>query len=231
MRSLRHFELSGTQLLATALAAVTATVAASYLGVAGTVIGAAVGSVLSAIATAVYGHSLRRTHARVREAVPARRRQDPRPPGSHPSGALTPPDTGPAEPGPTVRDPGRVRQPSRWHGAAIGSLAAFVAVLIAVTGAELVTGRPLNDLLRGTAASGTTLFGHTKDVAVQVPAPAPTITRTVVPSVVVTTPTVTQTAPPVTQTATPTSAPSTPAPVPTPSVSLTTLGPSGQPTA
>ena len=64
------FGLSLTQLVATGLAAVTATVAASYLGVAGTVIGAAVASVLTAVGNAVYGTSLRTTRDRVREVVP-----------------------------------------------------------------------------------------------------------------------------------------------------------------
>ncbi|TAM84348.1 MAG: hypothetical protein EPN43_12635 [Jatrophihabitans sp.] len=66
--------LSSTQLVASALAAVTATVAASYLGVSGTVIGAAVASVLSVLGNAVYSHSLRQTGSRVRAAVPARGR-------------------------------------------------------------------------------------------------------------------------------------------------------------
>jgi hypothetical protein len=68
-----HLELSGTQLVAAALAAVTATVAGSYLGVSGTVIGAALASVLTAVGNAVYGHSLRSTRDRVREVVPVGR--------------------------------------------------------------------------------------------------------------------------------------------------------------
>src|SRR3954453_16825129 len=75
----RRFDLSATQVMASALAAITATVAASYLGVSGTVIGAAVASVLTVIGNAVYGHSLRSTGNRVRataglppRAVPVR---------------------------------------------------------------------------------------------------------------------------------------------------------------
>ncbi|MFI6991529.1 hypothetical protein ACI2LC_01580 [Nonomuraea wenchangensis] len=62
----RNFELSGPQILGSALAAVTAAVAASFLGVAGTVIGAAVMSVGSTVGTAVYTHYLKRTGERVR---------------------------------------------------------------------------------------------------------------------------------------------------------------------
>ncbi|MEU8395914.1 hypothetical protein AB0C28_12035 [Nonomuraea sp. NPDC048892] len=63
----RGFELSVPQILGSALAAVTAAVAASYLGVAGTVIGAAVVSVASTVATAIYTHYLKRTGERVKQ--------------------------------------------------------------------------------------------------------------------------------------------------------------------
>src|SRR3954469_9644094 len=52
--------LSVTQVSGGALAAVTAAVGASYLGVAGTLIGAAVGSVISTVAAALYSNSLSR---------------------------------------------------------------------------------------------------------------------------------------------------------------------------
>ena len=71
-----RFSLSATQIVASALAATTATVCASYLGVAGTVIGAAVASVLTVVGNAVYSHSIQRTGARVREVVPAAARSD-----------------------------------------------------------------------------------------------------------------------------------------------------------
>jgi hypothetical protein len=221
MRLLPRFELSWTQLIATALAAITATIAASYLGVAGTVIGAAVVSVMSAVSNAVYGHSLRSTHARVREAVPVRRRQTPE------TATLTPPKLS----GGAASNFGRVKVADggrAWRGAALGAVALFVALLTLVTGLELVTGRPLTDLVRGSTGSGTTVFGD----AGAAPQPQPTVTQTVTPSVVVTTPTVTQTAPAVTKTATPTVTPT-----PTPSVTATprsassaTPGASGQPT-
>ncbi|WP_043614172.1 DUF4179 domain-containing protein [Nonomuraea candida] len=66
----RKFELSMPQILGGALAAVTAAVAASYLGVAGTVIGAAVVSVASTVATAVYTHYLKQTGERVKQHTP-----------------------------------------------------------------------------------------------------------------------------------------------------------------
>ena len=223
MRFLPRFELSATQLVATALAAITATVAASYLGVAGTVIGAALASVVSAIGTAVYSQSLRKTHARVREVVPARtaRHSDP--------SAISEPTPSPAmrsgEP-----DRGDVVARGRWHGVAIGSLALFVTVLTVVTGAEAFTGRRLSDLVRGDTGTGTTVFGtSTKNAADERPVPAPTVTQTVTPSVVVVTPTVTQTAPPVTETATPTTT-TTPSPTGVSTSSPSTPAPSATPT-
>ncbi|GGO70924.1 hypothetical protein [Nonomuraea cavernae] len=63
----RKFELSGPQIGGSALAAVTAAAAASYLGVAGTVIGAAVVSIASTVASAVYTHYLKRTGDKVKQ--------------------------------------------------------------------------------------------------------------------------------------------------------------------
>lgn len=66
----RKFELSMPQILGSALAAVTAAVAASYLGVAGTVIGAALVSVASSVGTAIYTHYLKRTGDTVKRHTP-----------------------------------------------------------------------------------------------------------------------------------------------------------------
>lgn len=53
--------VSGNQILAGALAASTSAVAASYLGVAGTVVGAGMGSVIATVGTAVYQKSIQRS--------------------------------------------------------------------------------------------------------------------------------------------------------------------------
>ena len=203
-----RIQLSATQLIASALAAVTATIAASYLGVSGTVIGAALASVLTVTGNAVYGHSIHRTRERVRTAVPIAGRLLPPPAeraGLAPTAVL---------PTPLARRP-RSPLPRRL---AIASVAMFAAVLALVTTVELVAGRPLSDLLRGRSGQGTTVFGpaHQARSVPQQPSPA-TVTQTVTPHVVITTPTVTQTAPPVTATTTPT--PPTPSPSPSTSVS------------
>ncbi|TDD00067.1 hypothetical protein E1292_29775 [Nonomuraea deserti] len=77
----RTFELTVPQTMGSALAAVTAAVAASYLGVAGTVIGAAVVSVASTIAGAVYTHYLARTSDRVRQRALVGRKAEGEPAG------------------------------------------------------------------------------------------------------------------------------------------------------
>ena len=63
----RKYGLSLPQIAGAALAAVTAAVAASYLGVAGTVIGAAVASVASTVGNAIYTHYLKRTAEQLKQ--------------------------------------------------------------------------------------------------------------------------------------------------------------------
>jgi hypothetical protein len=63
-------ELSIVQLLAGTLAAVTAAVVASRLGLAGTYIGTAVGSIVATVGGALYTLSIRRTHASLQRLRP-----------------------------------------------------------------------------------------------------------------------------------------------------------------
>ena len=66
----RGVDLSFTQVVAGALAAVSSAVAASYFGVAGTLLGAALGSVVATVGTAIYKASLARTKDKLQEIVP-----------------------------------------------------------------------------------------------------------------------------------------------------------------
>ncbi len=187
----QRLQLSATQLIASGLAAVTATVAASFLGVTGTVIGAAVASMLTVSGNAIYAHSLRRTSERVRTVVPTAVRR-------HAGAAPQPTD-------PTdhtkVAPPEKPRKPLSRRQLAIAVVGLFAAVLALVTTVELAAGRPLSDLLRGKSGHGTTVFGTTHHSGNNHPQPTPTVTETVTPSVVTTTPTVTKTAPASTTTA------------------------------
>lgn len=69
----RGFNLSAIQVSAGILATLTGAIAASFLGVGGTLVGAAVGSIASTVGGEVYKHYLERTHERLRGAVNVRR--------------------------------------------------------------------------------------------------------------------------------------------------------------
>src|SRR5690242_17848038 len=64
----RGLHLSGTQVIASVLATLTGAIAASYLGVAGTLIGAALGSIASTMGTEVYRHYLLRSQEGLKSA-------------------------------------------------------------------------------------------------------------------------------------------------------------------
>jgi hypothetical protein len=131
----QRLELSVAQVSASAFAAVTATVGASYLGVTGTVIGAAVASVLTVVANAIYLTSLHRTRERLVGLVPAQvasRRI------------------------PLRRVRGR---PIPWRAMAVGAVATFVVLGALVTLVEAAAGRPLTDIVRNQPGQGTSFLG------------------------------------------------------------------------
>ena len=63
-------ELSMPQIIGGALAAASAAVASSWLGVAGTVLGAVIVSLVASIGSAIYTHSLKRSAEAIRETIP-----------------------------------------------------------------------------------------------------------------------------------------------------------------
>ena len=173
-----RIQLSATQVIASALAATTATVAASFLGVAGTVIGAALASVLTVTGNAVYSHSLQRTGIAC-DRVP-------------PSAACRGRATAPAPPAEHAR---RHPSPAGWTASPPPASACSPACLLVVTTVELVAGRPLSDVVRGQSGSGTSLLGDPPHGRAG-PTPAPAVTVTMTPNVVTTTPTATVTGAP-----------------------------------
>jgi hypothetical protein len=200
--------LSATQLVASGLAAMSATVAASFFGVAGTVIGAALGSVLTVIGNAVYGYSLRRTQHRVRRtldvAVAHRFAADPARVIAHTAEAA-----GTAEADKSAAADEAVRtgdsaatgpfrllmHPKRLALAAAGL---FVAVLAVTTGFEFASGQPLSSTVTGKHGSGVSVVGGSSKKAASTPSQSstpgstgsssgqptdsPTVTVTVTPS-------------------------------------------------
>lgn len=169
-----------SQVLAAALAAVTAALLGSTMGVAGTVVGAGLASVVSTVGGALYLRSIQRTRQRVRSVrnkVVAR------------AGATTV----------TLTEPEPARQPPpsrrlRWPVVIVGSVLAFVLGMMAVTGVEWVRGEPLSggdgttigDIVRTNPGGG----GDREDP------PAPPTQETTIPSTGEQTVTVTPTPPP-----------------------------------
>jgi hypothetical protein len=226
--------LSATQLVASGLAAMSATVAASCFGVAGTVIGAALGSVVTVLGNAVYGYSLRRTQRRVRRsldvAVAHRFAADPARVMAHTAEAAgaDEPAGAPAQGSVTTATTGSFRllaHPKRLGLAAAGL---FAAVLAVTTGFELAAGQPLSSTVTGKHGSGVSIGGGSSKKAAGTPSQtstpsstgspsgqssgSPTVTVTVTPSASATP----------TETAPPSSGPATGAPP-------TTAAPTGTP--
>ncbi|MGW0481242.1 hypothetical protein [Nonomuraea sp. NPDC003214] len=133
--------VSVVQVAGGAMAALTAAVAASWLGVAGTVIGAAVMSVATTVGTELYTHYLRRTRAKVRQHTVTGRRHRPsdraRPSGpAHPSDQAHPTDQAPA---------GRVGWLRLGGAAALVFTLSFGGILIY----QAIAGQTVSEQLKG----------------------------------------------------------------------------------
>ncbi len=137
----RRLGISATQVAGSALAAVSAAFAASYLGVAGTVIGAALGSIVATVGTATYTASLQRGGQVVRRTV------------------RTGPSVGASAP--RVRPPAPERTRSLpalpWPRLALAAAAVLAITLGTLTAVEQLTGQPVSTLTAGGSAGGTTL--------------------------------------------------------------------------
>jgi hypothetical protein len=218
----RPLGLSATQVAGGALAAVTATVAASYFGVAGTLVGAALGSVVSTIAAALYSTSLTRA-ARVSKVLVVR-----------PAGSGTGPLEASAQdpsavppvvpPEPLVEDTPWWRRLA-WKPVALVAGLLFVGTLAVVQVSELALGRPLSN----PSGSGTTLTnigGGGSPVPDSPPAtPSPSVPSPTDTPSPAGTPTPSTSAP----SGTPTTTPGSPAPTSPPSPSTTASPTEGSP--
>jgi hypothetical protein len=188
------------EILAGTLSAVSTAVAASFLGVTGTIVGAVVGSVLGTLATAFYAQSLTRGHDRLKALRP-------RPGAGTPKTAAT--LTG------TVYG----RRKRRWPLAVGTTAAAFALAIAGITTAELAFGHPLSNLFGGHATATTTITtvssgsGADSTPADTGATPAPTTSAGADASTSPTT------------TTTPTIAPTDPAPTPTDATATTPAGP------
>ncbi len=212
--------LSITHILASALAAVTATFAASYFGVSGTIIGAALASVVTVIGNTLYSHSIQRTRQRVRSAVPLTTLGL----GSRTVADQSPGDTAAASP------PRRLAIP--WQRVAVGAAGLFMIVAAIVTGIEIAAGRPLHSIVHDHSGSGTSLFGgsHKSPTTPTTPAPSQSSTSSSSTTPASTTPSDPSTTASSTTSAPPSSAtPTTPAPTATFPTPTTSPPPDGSP--
>lgn len=151
----RGLDLSVTQVVGGALAAMTAAFLGSRLSVAGTVIGAAVASVIAAVAGSLYTASLRRTRDTVRSVWTGASNGTPvrvetvseAEAEAEADAAAAPALTAAAEPvaGPR-RSFGKL-----WKRILVGALATFALAAGAITGLELVSGQSIS------GGSGTTV--------------------------------------------------------------------------
>jgi hypothetical protein len=115
-------ELRVTNLLGSALAAITGAVVASFFGVFGTLAGAGIMSIFMAVATAGYAHSLASAHGWMRRTL-ARRADGEAEAGEPPA------------------------QPIRWHRVALAAAVVFAIAIGAITTVETAARRPLASLL------------------------------------------------------------------------------------
>ena len=178
-------DLTVTQVVASSLAAVSAAVASSKLGVGGTIMGAAAASVVATIGSAVYSHSIETTRARLRAA--ATLRPAAHAPSAAPASALTaeqaPDPNAPREDGATVMLPAaELRQPGvgdsvlpdgpadgaaadggglfsglPWGRLVLAMLTVFALAVGYLTIAEIGLGRSVAAVLNGEEGNGTTL--------------------------------------------------------------------------
>ncbi|AHH93873.1 hypothetical protein GCM10010174_90720 [Kutzneria viridogrisea] len=217
-----RLELKPTQVVAGALAAVTAALLGSNLGVAGTVLGAGLASVVTTVGATLYQHSIDRARDTVRSRVGGR--------GEDPSEAETVKIRTEDLPGAEPERTGWSRR--RWATVALGTVAAFCLGMLVIFGIEAVRGAPVSGGNNGTTLGA--LFNQPTETPAKHPAPGPTTTSvppsgtpptettTATPPTSTTEPSTTTTPPPPTTTTTSPAAPSTTAPSAPPSRAPTT---------
>ena len=138
-------DLSLTQVLGGAFAAMTAAYLGSQLSVAGTVVGAAVASIVAAVAGSVYTASLRTTQNRVKTVFRGRVGSTlvPTTVESTPSWDVPTSTGAPARP--NAPAPVLSRRPRlQWKAVALSALGAFLLAAVALTGLEIATGSSLS---------------------------------------------------------------------------------------
>lgn len=174
----RH-TFSVIQVVAGSAAAATAALAASVLGVAGTVLGAALVSAAITVLAAVYDHSMRQAREKM---VLARASTLVGADSGVPEVLDHPSDVAHREEAQDLRERTLIMEPLqledesgyRWGHVAVAALLIFGLAMAAITAVEIQTGRPISSLWSSDDVRGTSLGGTRQE-----PMPGPTVTRTV----------------------------------------------------
>ena len=155
-------QLSVVQIIAGALASVSAAVVASTFGLKGTLLGAAVTSIVASVGSALYTHSLRRARARIQTRLN--------------------PHTGTIER--VVIHPQRARRPIRWGRVAGATALVFVLAMGTITVIEVVARRPVTALVESTSPQqgGTTVGTLLQNAPGAAPLALPTIPMSSIPA-------------------------------------------------
>jgi hypothetical protein len=214
--------ITATQLLATALASVTAAVLGSFIGTAGTIVGAGLASVITTGSGAIYQRSLDRTRSRLRTNTSQARL------AAQVTEPMRPVQRGVAtRTTQLIRPVGPPSKPARglrnWRSAALLTTLAFVLGIGAVTGFELLKGGPISGGDNGTTVGS--LFGQPTEHPTTGTAPPPSSSTTPAPTT--TNAPATTTRPPTTTTQPPTTT-SPPATTQPPTTTPSLPGQTGQ---
>jgi hypothetical protein len=134
-----------TKVIAGTLAAVTAAVVGSFLGVAGTLAGAAVASVVGSVGTEIYQRSLHHGAKRLGRFTPTF--------VTAPAAVGTPPVAAADEP----QDTAYPRPEFRWRHVAVAAAALFVLAMGSLTVFELVAGKSVASTVGNQTSSGTSV--------------------------------------------------------------------------
>jgi len=159
------------KVIAGTLAAVSAAVVGSFLGVAGTVVGAAVASLVGSVGTEIYERSLHRGAEKLQTLAPTFIKA-PAAVGTPHVAAATEDDL----PSHTVPEEARKRQ-IRWGRVAMIAGALFVLAMGSLTIFELVTGKSVASTVGNSSGGGTTI-GSILDGSKSTSTPAPTTSTT-----------------------------------------------------
>jgi len=139
------------KVIAGTLAAVSAAVVGSFLGVAGTLIGAAVASLIGSVGTEIYERSLHRGAKKLQTLAPTFIKA-PAAVGTPAVAAATEDD----KPSHTVPEPVRARQ-IRWGRVAAIAGALFALAIGSLTAVEMITGESVSSAVGHNSSGGTTV--------------------------------------------------------------------------